>query len=363
MAEKRVITYSEFRSWITCRQQHDWAYAQGFRPKESSRCIMIGSVVHRLIEQLYKEKWDLSTLQAKAREYLLYGKSQGWYADMTDEEYQADRAVVVAMLTGYHVHFFQTEGFQAYLPEMEFALDFGDFVLTGKIDGVVRHQGKYFLHEIKTKTMWGEDDRQMLRMDDQVSVYLLALMAKWQNPFLQGYYTVLKKPSTKPNLKKEYRVVDKNTGQPLFDESFRLKSDAQRKEKELKGTMENYNGEIVYVERIESPQEYEERLINDYLNRSEFYFDRQVVSRTREEIQDMIEKIRTVVSEIGVLKPYRSQGIHCGWCDFREVCMSGRESRNLALQYYFQKKETRHEELDGVEVIPANLDYIYRKAV
>jgi adenosine deaminase len=208
---------------------------------------------------------------------------------------------------------------------------------------------------------WGEDDRLMLRMDDQVSVYLLALMAKWQNPFLSGYYTVLKKPGTKPNLKREYRIVSKSTGKSLCDESFRLKSDAQKKEKELKGAMDGYDGEIVLNERTETAQEYEERLIADYLARADFYFDRQVVSRTREEIQEMMEKIRTVVSEIGILPPYRSQGIHCTWCEFRDVCLSSRESQELALQYYFQKKEARHEELDGVEILPAHLENIYQQ--
>ncbi len=362
MIGKPVITYSEERSWIICRQQHYWAYQEGYTPKDYGKNIRIGSVVHEMLDYLYNNRCELAVLQKKAKEYLDYGKRMQWYADMEDEDYYAERAAIIAMLTGYHVHYFQQEDFQAYLPEMEFALDFGDFILSGKIDGVVRKNG-YRLHEIKTKSVWGESDREMLRIDDQVTLYLLALMAKWRNPVVRGYYSIIKKPGTKPNLKREYSIVSAGTGQSLTNEFFRLKSDAQKAEKDLKKQTENYDGEIVLNERKESPAEYEERLVADYLARPEHYFDRVEVSRTREEIQIFIEKIRAVVSEIGKLAIYRTQGLHCGWCDFRDICLSSRESQELALQYYFLKKDRRHSELKGVEVIPAGLEYIYRKVI
>lgn len=330
--------------------------------------IWIGSVVHKFIELLYIHQWTEKTLLAQARSYLDNGVMRGWFANVSREIYEDSRSIILALLSGYHSHFFmKDEGFITVIPESEFALDFGDFIFAGKIDGKVRKAAGYYLHEIKTRSSWTQRDTDRLAIDDQVSGYLLAEWVLSGFPVKGCVYTVLKKSGTTRNLVKEVTIIDKTTNLPYSLERFDKVTPAREAIKGYKKQMKaeeiaEVDIDVNVIERRETAQEYEARLIADYKARPEFYFTREVVTRTTDQLLEFYRKLKVVAKQIksqSGAEVIKEPGDHCDYCDFFDYCKApNSKTANEIMTYMLRPRKKAHSELDGVQIVKVDTSKI-----
>ncbi len=185
------------------------------------------------------------------------------------------------------------------------------FTLAGKMDGIAKYLQKSWLIEHKTTSESIEDPAspywRRLEIDAQVSTYLLAA---WQQGIdLAGtMYDVIRKPAIRP--------------------------------KQVKG-----------AGRIETPQEFGQRLTNDCLERPEWYFARRSIYRTDAQLVEHAREIWQAAAEIGLARlnrtHFRNSGACIRWnspCEYLGLC-SGHETID---DPKWVRGERVHRELDMV---------------
>jgi CRISPR/Cas system-associated exonuclease Cas4 (RecB family) len=392
----RRFSISEIQCYRRCKLQHALKYDERLKPMaQESRYLRVGSWVHSLIEQLYSIGYEASTLDlqilvdgVKQEAYELRSKCE---TQEEKDQIMVDVAIAEGAINAYYRALFQTEvgqGFSMSKDNVEKAFTvpiLSDksgklrkstrYAFRGKIDGLFDGvDGKKYIHEIKTKSGYGDSEREHLKIDDQVTAYVWAMQQLGID--VGGIiYTVIKKPGivrrktfeydvrnnehrihefgfrTKPDYERfikdqttkyseehyEIRLVEaelkKNNTYTVLEDGeeiatdIRLKSEAQAIVNEkLKPFIEGFL--VTSVEGIEDVELYCERIIQDYNERTEFYVFRDIVFRTPEMIKGFSERISAEVKEIAknnsstaYPQPAESYLNHCSMCDYRELCL------------------------------------------
>ena len=272
----RALTYSEIRTWKQCRHKHDLQYTQKLTAvADGPSYFRTGHFVHRFIELLYshlqKEKLTLEELYIQME--------AEWEIETKDslepkDELDVDLAIIRGMIGAYHKHLFLTEEFEGYLPELEVSAMIGEAKAWAKMDGVVKMDGKYFIHEIKTASGFSENDRKVCNIDDQMNHYLMIAKAKYpQRNFVGAIRTIIKKPGIKQTKK-------------------------------------------------ETVAEYCQRVVQDYEERPEFYIVRLTLLKSEEAIAEYRQSFEAIYKELVVNTgvQFKSPSQSCGMCDFIDLC-------------------------------------------
>ncbi|GEM_PF-3110711 len=298
----RALTYSEIRTWKTCRFKHDLHYTQKLTAKEDGPSYFrTGHFVHRFIELLYshvqKEKLTLEELYIQmAAEWEIETKESLEPAD----DLKTDYAIIRGMIGAYHKHLFSTEAFEGYLPELGASAMIGEAKAWAKMDGVVKKDGKYFIHEIKTASGFSENDRKICNIDDQMNHYLMIAREKYpQHNFVGALRTIIKKPGIKQTKK-------------------------------------------------ETLDEYCTRVVEDYESRPEFYITRLTLLKSEDAIDEYRRSFEAIYKEIVVNTgvQFKSPSSNCGMCDFIDLCTEpNAELANAILKDQFYVRGQMHPEL------------------
>ena len=102
--------------------------------------------------------------------------------------------------------------------------------------------------------------------------------------------------------------------------------------------------------KSETVQEYGERLTADVQSRPEYYFQRQEIARTDQDVLDTLEDIRGVdrLVSLGVYPRNTSACCRFGTCEYFELCSNGHKPADGAPAGFVQLT-TSHPELDNAE--------------
>ena len=226
-------------------------------------------------------------------------------AGQYDEQTLLMAAKVNALIVGYHHHWlgsgYLTEATEAlwHLPIINPASGRANrkFSQAGKVDGIVRIDGRRFLLEHKTT---GDDISdpnapywRRLSIDCQVSMYGLAM---WQSGMkLDGtLYDVIRKPTIRPK--------DIPKGSPKKPDSENV---GTLIEIEQRGT---YYGGGIPSETLtainhgwltkEDPLLYRHRLVDDVVNRPANYYQRRIIPRLDDDLAEWSVELWDVAQEI-----------------------------------------------------------------
>lgn len=357
LSRKRRVSISEVKTYESCKLKHALRYDMKLYPKyESNKNLRTGSLVHDAIEQLYEIGY---TATEEDVEYLCSEMIVNT-TDMSEEEkgqVTIDLAIARSLFRAYYYILFLNEQSRGLTIEKGFAEKWYNspiysesgrkshkFEFFSKVDGLFSHvDGKKYLHEIKTKSQFGEAEIDALKLDDQVTSYFFNLT---ENEVDLGgvVYTVLKKPGLKQSKISWYEIK-------YYDDvvaTATLKSDANAKVKELKA--ENPDKEYVIsdkLERLETPEELAERIEKTVGEDMEKYAVREIIHREPSQVEGFKRKLTKVVKEISrnnikTAYPQPSQfNMLCGMCDYREVCKNwyNVETRNELIKANYVTKE------------------------
>ena len=152
MNTKMMTTYSMWSKFRNCRKACEWRYIKELVPLERDPSLAFGSVIHACLELWHRHR-DLERVLAHIN---------GAYPDRGGEEKQkADWNLATAMMKGYAARY-PTEEFEVVGLEAPFegpivnpatGAASRSFTLAGKIDGIVKKDGQYFLLEHKTASL------------------------------------------------------------------------------------------------------------------------------------------------------------------------------------------------------------------
>lgn len=335
MTPLRVITNSELTVWRRCQREHDYAYARGYRPVETSEALEFGTRWHRGMEAWWRGEGLQAAIEAAvdgcASEYdvsklraLLAGYDAGWSPGHDASNVVAVevefRAPISAPCTGRKV---------------ECALSGGkiDVLLC---DGIVEH--KTTSEDIAP----GSNYWRLLSLNSQVSTYYAGARALGVAP-QRCVYDVVKKPTIQP---RQIAVVDDDGVKVVLDGSGE-----RVRTKDAKKWRETGDAKLGYVAqtRDETPEEYEQRLLMDIAANPDSYYQRgEVVRLESEEVEaalDMMVYAMDMLDAQGRARSPRNPDAcrrYGRMCPYFEVC-TGEASLDDPVK--FRRLENIHEEL------------------
>jgi hypothetical protein len=225
-----VTTYSMWSLFRNCRKAVDWRYLQHLAPLQRDHNLHFGSLIHSCLEAWHQRRDLAEVLQLIER--LCPNRAQ-------DEDQKRDWHLATAMMTGYAMRY-AAEDFEVVALEKNFEgpiinPDTGaasrSFVLAGKVDGIVRINGDYFILEHKTAGQLDADYLEKLWTDFQITLYAHYIERTLGLPITGILYNVLVKArlqQSKGETEEEYQ----ERRAELLAKSKTGKTTAKRKEPE-----------------------------------------------------------------------------------------------------------------------------------
>lgn len=170
MSGKMQSTYSMWSKFRNCRKACEWRYLQHLVPVERDHNLAFGAVIHDCLELWHRHR-DLD----RVLEHIdrTYPERAG------DEKQRADWHLATAMMRGYAGRY-PEEDFEVVALEKTFEgkiinpatnASSRSFTLAGKVDGIVRQDGKYWIIEHKTASQIDSGYLERLWTDFQIQLY------------------------------------------------------------------------------------------------------------------------------------------------------------------------------------------------
>ena len=187
-----VSTYSMWSLFRNCRKAVEWRYLEQLVPLTRDRNLHFGSLIHECL-QSWHERRDLAEVLALI-DRLCPNRLQ-------DENQRRDWHLAIAMMKAYTARY-ATEEFETIALEKNFegpivnpatGAASRSFVLAGKVDGIVRIGGDYFVLEHKTASQLDSDYLERLWTDFQITIYSYFVEQTMGIPITGILYNVLVK--------------------------------------------------------------------------------------------------------------------------------------------------------------------------
>lgn len=170
MKDKMTSTYSMWSKFRNCRKACEWRYIKELVPLEHAPCLYFGAAIHDCLELWHRHR-DLDRVLDHIN--TTYPERIG------DEKQRADWHLATAMMKGYAARY-PEEDFRIVALEKTFeskivnpatGASSRSFTLAGKVDGIVKKDGQYFLLEHKTASRIDSGYIERLWGDFQIQLY------------------------------------------------------------------------------------------------------------------------------------------------------------------------------------------------
>lgn len=170
MSNLMITTYSMWRLFRNCRKACELRYFRELMPITRDANLAFGSLVHECLELWHRERnlakvYDLLERSCPNRNH--------------EDKQKADWQLATAMLTGY-AETYAKDNFEVIALEKNFSgplvnpqtgANSKSFLLAGKVDGIVKQDGLYFLLEHKTASQIDGSYLEKLWTDFQIVLY------------------------------------------------------------------------------------------------------------------------------------------------------------------------------------------------
>ena len=239
-----------------------------------------------------------------------------------------------AMLDGYHKLYSPTlDNWELVETEMLVSMMICDDVeYRGALDKVIRHKesGQLYVLDHKTTSLDVEEGSEFW-------------IEKELDPQLVGYKTALE------------HMMGENAGM-IYDVIRKHKTAGPKKKKAIRQKKDETDMEFAArsVDNMETWEEYEERVRDDYLNNPTKYYNVMPVYKLQDVVDEWLPTMQFHANSIKLSIEYESFpkvtascGKHQWACEYREVC---RGTMSLD-DNKFKRKKHAHPELDGEESI------------
>jgi hypothetical protein len=347
LARLPLLTTSAAKAYRSCARLFFFSYDQGWRTLFEPPALGFGKLGHRGLEA-----WNLEAMRSPRDLPARLDAALDAMAAHPLDEYEMSRAT--ALLTGYHARWADTDmevlaverQFATALLNPETGAPSRTWRLGGKIDAVVRFEGRVLVMEHKTSSediSAGSDYRQRLILDSQVSNYLVGARALGFD--VKGcLYDVIGKPGQRPSA---VPILDIDGVKMVHDSSGqRVRTKDGKKWRESASAAEGY----VLQTRPETADEYLDRIASAVAADPDRYFQRFPVVRLADEEREAAFDVWQVGSQIRESRRLRAWPRNPGncksygrTCAYLEVCL-GTASIDDPLR--FRKAESVNEELE-----------------
>jgi len=289
------LSYSSAADLRSCSKKYYYKNILGLQPKVTTSALTVGSAIHECFEMYFNKHPAQEIIQHIEA---VYKEGLAKATEIEQERMLIDKYTCLGMWTNYP---FSEMEFEEVIPEKSFKVRLGNLrgiYLTGRVDGLVKRQGKWWIREVKTTSL----DKRAFQSKASVSYQAAGYM-----------YGVLKESHTQA-----CGVVYDTIKRPL------LRRGAH-----------------------ETAQSFGERILADYAraDKKEMYYDRYYSYRTEKEIsefeKDMVILARDLRRRISRDNWFRNTD-NCftfnSECPFRKICWEDKPDPGLMEALYKRRK-------------------------
>jgi len=358
--EERIrVSYSLLQSFRNCRKHCKFRYLDGLKPLETSKALRYGSLIHACLERFHLSKQPAEVNKYLQDYYELNNKAQAKGAPSAHQRekdnsgqteglslWDVDEYIISKNMMEAYMKRYEREAFEVVWVEKDFEgpiinLDSPHYdpipgvVMVGKIDGLVKRDGEYWLLENKTASKIDGSYIDKLWSDFQIIMYCY-YVKKCFNIDCKGviYNVILKCPYKRKPQESE--------------EDFQVRHAAAcAKNKTGTSRIKRNEGEddIEFNSRVAAF--YAE---NDSFVREDIYISRPNQKRVISEISELTKAFVNCVKR----ERFYMNTDHCfRWgrpCEYFSICRSG-ENPNIINNMYTKSNRVNLYTLDAEDVI------------
>jgi hypothetical protein len=307
----------------------------------------MGSAGHLALDHL-KQGWPLDRAIAAVR---------GFYRECPPDadpyEWDIERETVECLVVGWEwrwtadpLHTIESElefNLPVYNPDTEAPTP--NWTVAGKTDGVVKRGNRTLVIEhkfVSDSLEPGNPTWLRLQMDPQVTLYYWAMRELGHSP--DGViYDLIRKPTIKPD---RIPILDEDGAKIVLDGAGERVFTKQGKPRQTGDNSLGY--ELQY--RMQTPQEYGMKLLDDIYTRPDWYYSRLDISCSDRDVTDMQAEIWDIQLAMRDTQRkgawYRSVSRDtCPYCPYMQLCLYRWEPNGSELPEGFVKAGRLHEEL------------------
>lgn len=274
-----LLTASRQSTLLQCPRKHYWSFEVGLKADTDANALRFGKAWHTAMEARWKG--------ASYEEALAAALPEGVDLD------EIQVAMLSGLLAGYYARYANEDFIKTVHPEVEFTGTLAGsrtFSLAGKIDGLVElHDSRLAINESKTTSDSIAPDSDYwlrLRFNSQLFQYVLAAREMgWD--VATAVYDVVRKPAIEP---KQISVLDEQGRKVVNDANGQRVFKANGEPRESSDSAKGYQLQT----RIETPEEYADRLARDTQERPDFYFARREVPILEQDLEEFQEQRLTL---------------------------------------------------------------------
>jgi len=344
-----ILTHSRMACFKDCRERHRLRYdCRIGRVGADTKALRMGGALHLGIEALANGR-TIDDACALIRQN--YATVPGW-ADTFD--WLIEREICLRLLAGYEWRWSE-DPIEHVRAEAQFRLPIVNpqtgrssrtFVRSGKIDGIVRRDGRLAVRETKTTSESIAPDSDYwprLAIDSQIAGYVQAARA-------MGYavetvfYDVIRKPGIAP---KQVPLKDDMGFKIVLDRDGRRVMKKGGLPRESGSTEDGYTLQV----RVENPQEFGDRLTADIGERPDFYFARREIALTPETLAAYDRELWSIANDVRAGECYRNTSacLNPYVCEFTPICFNGIEvGPDGPVPDGFERRDWVHPELEDM---------------
>ena len=305
IVRRNEIHATTANTFAQCPRRYFYAYELGWVPEVESRAFTVGKAWHRLLELSAQKVKD--PLQ-----------------QMLDEEQDTLTEEEAAVLIGMYSAFAELYQMPECRTEQPFRVKVPgtSWHLSGHIDGITP-TGEVVEYKTTSDSVEPDSDYwARLGFNLQVLLYSMAI----NHDAHAAHYFVMRKPSIKPkqvpilDADGKKVVLDKITGKRVYNKN---------------GTPRLTGGDGMEVQmRIETADEYADRLYHDVLDRPDFYFAEKEVLISQGKMQEALADVTSIIREVQMFRrnakklQRRQDGwrracseMNCAHCPYRVLCL------------------------------------------
>ena len=312
----RLITNSVVNCFRSCPKKHFYRNVQLRRPETDSEALNIGTYVHRELEAFWTGQaivlGSILPLEDPYAHYKCVAMVEGYRERYPRDQWDFEVLDV-------------EKQFQVPLINPETGHKSQTWVLGGKIDAVIRKDGKLYIVEHKTSASdieQGSEYWQKLRLDAQIATYMAAAEIIYGEKCHGCLYDVLGKPRSKPML-----------ATPIESRKYTKAGALYKQQRDVD----------------ETPEQYLNRIRLHIAENPEKYYQRAIIHRTEEDAMDSAFDLWNTAKMIRECEKHnrwsRNPSACYQWysaCEYFKACTGDVDINN---DLYFRTATAEHEEL------------------
>ena len=184
------LSYSNTADARSCGKKFYYRDILGLQPRITTSALTVGSTVHECFEMYFNKHPAQEVIQHIEDAYK--GITTSTEAEV--ERMVIDKYTCLGIWTNYP---FSEMEFEEVLPEKSFKVKLGNLrgvYLKGRLDGLVKRQGKWWIREVKTTSVDKRCFQSRASVSYQAAGYMYGVGKETNTPLCGVVYDVIKRP-------------------------------------------------------------------------------------------------------------------------------------------------------------------------